>query len=130
MIIGKLVVVMKQMMMVVMIMIVVVLMMMVVVIFMMTIELSSNLARLTFYSSVRWRESLRNRSIKIAIWNSPAITNADLKISVYVWVHIKIIPWKFCVLTPKIFPVIYLWSLKTSLFLTYSLVAVCLSQGN
>ena len=28
-------------------------------------------------------------------------TNADLKISVYVYVHIKTIPWKFRILNPK-----------------------------
>ena len=28
-------------------------------------------------------------------------TNVDLKISLYVCVHIKTIPWKFCFLNPK-----------------------------
>ena len=28
-------------------------------------------------------------------------TNADLKISLYVCVHVKAIPWKFCILNPK-----------------------------
>ena len=36
------------------------------------------------------------------LWVSPwRYTNADLKISLYFRVHIKMIPWKFCILTPK-----------------------------
>ena len=35
-------------------------------------------------------------------------TNADLKISLYVRVHIKLIPWKFRLLNPENSEVIYL----------------------
>ena len=38
-------------------------------------------------------------------------TNADLKISLYVCVHIKTIPWKFHILNPKNSWVICPWSL-------------------
>ena len=33
-------------------------------------------------------------------------TNADLKISIFVPIDVKIIPWKFCILNPKNFGVI------------------------
>ena len=41
---------------------------------------------------------------------SQRYTNADLKISLYVSVHIKTIPWKFRILNPKNSRVIYPWS--------------------
>ena len=36
---------------------------------------------------------------------------ADLKISLYVCIHVKTIPWKFRILNPKNSRVIYPWSL-------------------
>ena len=47
-------------------------------------------------------------------WNTLRYTNADLKISPYVFVHIKAIPWKFCILNPNNSPVTWLWSLQIS----------------
>ena len=44
----------------------------------------------------------------------PLNTNADLKFSLHVCVHIKTIPWKFCILDPKNSWVIYLWTLQIS----------------
>ena len=41
-------------------------------------------------------------------------TNADLKISLYVRVKIKTIPWKFCILNPNSSRDIYRWSLYFS----------------
>ena len=41
-------------------------------------------------------------------------TNADLKISLYVCVYIKTIPWKFCNFNPKNSWVIWPWSLQIS----------------
>ena len=38
-------------------------------------------------------------------------SNVDLKISLYVYVHTKIIPWKFCIFNPKYSRVICPWSL-------------------
>ena len=42
---------------------------------------------------------------------SERYNNADLKISLYVRVHIKTIPWKFRIFYPKNSRVIYPWSL-------------------
>ena len=39
-------------------------------------------------------------------------TNADLKISLYDCIYIKIIPWRFRILNPKSFPVIYSQNLR------------------
>ena len=39
-------------------------------------------------------------------------TNADLKISLYACVHVKIMPWKFRILNPKNSWVIYPWNLR------------------
>ena len=45
-------------------------------------------------------------------------TNADLKISLYVLVHIKTIPWKFSILNPRISRVLYRQSLQNLCFQT------------
>ena len=39
-------------------------------------------------------------------------TNADLKISLYAWLHIKTVPWKFRNLKPKNSRVNYMWRLN------------------
>ena len=52
----------------------------------------------------------KSDNIEIMIWKS-RYTNADLKISLYVCVHIKRIPWKFRILNPQESRVICLWSL-------------------
>ena len=56
-----------------------------------------------------------------------------MKISLYVRIHIKTIPWKFCILNPKNSRVIYPWSLnfseKVGYFLTYSIVSACLQTN-
>ena len=58
------------------------------------------------------------------------VHNTDLKMSLYVWVHLKTIPWKFRILNTKNSLVIYPWSLyfpqKVGYFLTYFIVSVCL----
>ena len=41
-------------------------------------------------------------------------TDADLKLSLHVCVHIKTIPWKSRFLDPKNYRVICLWSLQIS----------------
>ena len=56
-----------------------------------------------------------------------------MKISLYVRMHIKIVPWKFRILNPKNSRVIYPWSLnfseKVGYFLTYSIVSACLQTN-
>ena len=54
------------------------------------------------------------KQMKIFFWEgeSPTlkVTNEDFKISLYVCVHIKAIPWKFCILNPKNLRVICPWT--------------------
>ena len=47
----------------------------------------------------------------LCVQNHLRYTNADLKIWLYVWVHVKAMPWKFHTLNPKNSQVIYPWIL-------------------
>ena len=50
----------------------------------------------------------------VILWQRQAHYFTIRKISLYVWVHIKIIPWKICIFNPKNSGVIYTWSLYFS----------------
>ena len=46
-------------------------------------------------------EKFTTYSYKVmAMMRNEMYTNADLKMSLYVWIHTKTIPWKFCFLNP------------------------------
>ena len=57
-------------------------------------------------------------------------TNADLKISLYVPVHIEIIPWKFRILNPSNSRVIYLFIYLFSFYLTLTFPSLQLKPIN
>ena len=66
------------------------------------------------FNSVKERKRLKNKQIDYQIKKCQIFTwrytNADLKISLYVCVHIKTTPWKFCILNPKDYWAICRWS--------------------
>ena len=51
-----------------------------------------------------WSNTKYNRTCSFNSWRD---TNADLRISLYACVQMKAIPWKFRILKPKIYGVIY-----------------------
>ena len=57
-------------------------------------------------------------------------TNADLKISLNVCFHVKLIPWEFRILDPRNSGIIYLQSLQIICLQTYSLMTFQLASGN
>ena len=58
--------------------------------------------------SKRKKQKQKNHKTFLRIWR---FANADLKISVYVCVHIKTISWKFWILNPKNYRLTCPWSL-------------------
>ena len=90
------------------------------------VDIASNLSEIPFLA----RLTVEIQLVRVFVNHcSYRYTNAALKISLYVQVHIKITPWKFHILDPKYFPVIYPWSLhfsyKIGYFWTCSIVYVC-----
>ena len=69
-----------------------------------------DLLNLTVQRSSVYIKILRNIFCRLEVWCFQRYTNADLKLSSYVRVPMKIIPWKFRILNRKNSRVIYLQS--------------------